>query len=126
VRNQRAVDEELFHDIIPFIQARYNISEESRERAIAGLSMGGLQAIVTGIVHLGYFDWIGAFSPAVYALSGEFQDALKDPERINKSLRLVDIITGDNDAPVGKATRSLMRAHPAKHPPRLCGRARDA
>ena len=41
--NQRAVDEELFHDIIPFIQTRYNISEESQERAIAGLSMGGLQ-----------------------------------------------------------------------------------
>ena len=37
-------------------------------------------------MHLGYFDWIGAFSPAVYGLSGEFQDALKDAEGINKGL----------------------------------------
>jgi enterochelin esterase-like enzyme len=103
VSNQRAVDEELFHDIIPFIQTRYHVSEESRERAIAGLSMGGRQSIETGIVHLGYFDWIAAFSPAVYALSGELQEALRDPERINRSLRLFDIVTGDNDARVGKA-----------------------
>jgi enterochelin esterase-like enzyme len=103
VSNQRAVDEELFHDIIPLIQTRYLVSEESRKRAIAGLSMGGRQSIETGIVHLGYFDWIAAFSPAVYALSGELQEALRDPERINRSLRLFDIITGDNDARVGKA-----------------------
>jgi enterochelin esterase-like enzyme len=90
VRNQRVVDEELFQDIIPFIQTHYNISEESRDRAIAGLSMGGRQSIETGIVHLGYFEWIGAFSPAVSALSGEFQNALKGPARINKSLRLFE------------------------------------
>jgi enterochelin esterase-like enzyme len=33
----------------------------------------------------------------------EFQEALKDAEGINKSLRLFDIVTGDNDALVGKA-----------------------
>ena len=52
VKNQATVDEELFHDIIPFIQTRYNISDEPRERAIAGLSMGGLQAMETGIAQL--------------------------------------------------------------------------
>ena len=105
VRNQRAVDEELFHDIIPFIQTHYNISAEPRERAIAGLSMGGLQSIETGLVHLGYFDWIGAFSPGILpqAFSDEFKDALKDPQRINKTLCLFDIVTGDNDLIVGKA-----------------------
>ena len=103
-RNQQAVDDELFHDIIPFIKARYTISDEPRERAIAGLSMGGLQAIETGIVHLGYFGWIGAFSPGVIsgALSNEFNNALMEPEKINKSLLLFDIITGDNDEIVGK------------------------
>jgi enterochelin esterase-like enzyme len=103
-RNQQAVDDELFHDIIPFIKAHYTISDEPRERAIAGLSMGGLQAIETGIVHLGYFGWIGAFSPGVIsgALSDEFNNALMEPEKINKSLLLFDIITGDNDEIVGK------------------------
>jgi enterochelin esterase-like enzyme len=58
-RNQRAVDEELFHDIIPFIQTHYKISNNAQERAIAGLSMGGLQAIETGIGASGLLllDW---------------------------------------------------------------------
>jgi enterochelin esterase-like enzyme len=34
-KNQRTVDEELFHDIIPFIITHYNISDEPQERAIA-------------------------------------------------------------------------------------------
>lgn len=74
-KNQQAVDAELFHDIIPFIETHCNISNEPQERAIAGLSMGGLQLIETGIVHLGYLRWIGAFSPAVnsIALSDEFK-----------------------------------------------------
>jgi enterochelin esterase-like enzyme len=103
-KNQQAVDEELFHDIIPFIKAHYAISDEPRERAIAGLSMGGLQAIESGIVHLGYFSWIGAFSPGVIseALSDQFNNALMEPDKINKNLLLFDIITGDNDEIVGK------------------------
>jgi enterochelin esterase-like enzyme/lysophospholipase L1-like esterase len=103
-KNQQAVDGELFHDIIPFIEAHYNISVEPRERAIAGLSMGGLQAIETGIVHLGYFRWIGAFSPGVRAaaLSDQFRSALEDPDKINKNLLLFDIVVGDEDKIVGE------------------------
>jgi enterochelin esterase-like enzyme len=66
--------------------------------------MGGLQAIETGIVHLGYFRWIGAFSPGVRpaALSEEFKNALEDREKINKCLILFDIVTGDDDKIVGE------------------------
>jgi enterochelin esterase-like enzyme len=66
-KNQAAVDAELFHDVIPFIQAHYSISNEPRNRAIAGLSMGGLQAMATGLTHLGYFSWIGVCSPAPFS-----------------------------------------------------------
>src|ERR1700730_10186765 len=83
-------------------EAHYNISDEPRERAIAGLAMGGLQSIDTGIVHLGYFCWIGVFSPGVM-FSDEFKNALKDPNKINKNLLVFDIVTGDNDALVGKS-----------------------
>ena len=106
--NRAAVDEELFHDVIPFAQAHYRISDDSRERAIAGLSMGGLQAIDTGLAHLGYFSWIGAFSPGpLAAFSNEVQDALKDPNKINKNLRLFLIVTGDKDFITGLAAESF-------------------
>jgi enterochelin esterase-like enzyme len=91
-------------DIIPFIQTHYNISDQPRERAIAGFSMGGLQSNETGIVHLGYFGWIGAFSPAVgsAALSDEFKNPLKDANKINENLRLFEIVTGAEDKSVGE------------------------
>jgi len=104
VKNQATADEELFHDIVPFIQTHYNISDEPRERAIAGFSMGGLQSMETGIVHLGYFSWIGAFSPgSLSGLGDEFRNALKDPNKINENLRLFEIVTGDNDFMTGPA-----------------------
>ena len=99
------MDEELFHDIIPFVETHYNISDEPRERAIAGLSMGGLQSIETGIVHLGYFRWIGAFSPGNLrpaALPVEFKNALADREKVNKTLVLFDITIGADDKIVGE------------------------
>ena len=106
-KNQSTTDDELFHDIIPFVQTRYNISDEPRERAIAGLSMGGLQAMETGIAHLGYFSWIGAFSPgSLSGLSDEFKNALKDPNKINANLRLLEIVAGDHDF-LGPAIRQF-------------------
>jgi enterochelin esterase-like enzyme len=86
------------------IETHYNISNEPRERAIAGLSMGGLQAIETGIVHLGYFRWIGAFSPGLRsaAFSNEFKNALQDPNKINQHLLLFDIVVGADDKIIGE------------------------
>jgi len=61
--------------------------------------MGGLQPIETGIVHLGYFSWIGAFCPfsPMWVLSDECKSALKNPSKINENLRLFEIVNGDND-----------------------------
>lgn len=119
-KNQMTADEELFHDIVPFVQAHYNISDDSRERAIAGLSMGGFQAIETGIVHLGYFSWIAAFSPGPLgsAISDEFKNALKDPHKINENLHLFEIVVGDNDlltGPTDTAFESQLRELTIKH-----------
>lgn len=107
-RNQTAADEELFNDIIPFIQSHYRISNQAGERAIAGLSMGALQAIASGIGHLGYFSWIGAFSPVPPSVLGnKFKTALKDPNKINERLRLFEIVIGDNDSMTGPTTKQL-------------------
>jgi enterochelin esterase-like enzyme len=80
------------------------VSQVPSERAIAGLSMGGLQAIDTGIAHDGYFGWIGAFSPATIsgAFSEEYAKAMRNPKKVNENLLLFDIVTGDDDQMVGK------------------------
>jgi enterochelin esterase family protein len=118
-KNQAAVDGELFHDVIPFIQTHYSISSEPRNRAIAGLSMGGLQAMATGLTHLGYFSWIGVFSPTPPSVLGdEITNALKDQNKINENLRLFEIVNGDNDHMTGPPTiefEGQLRALDIKH-----------
>jgi len=117
--NQAAADEELFHDIIPFIQTHYNISDKPSEQAIVGTSMGGIQALGTGMAHLGYFAWIGVFSPTPPSVLGdELNNALKNADKVNENLRLFEIVTGDDDLMTGPGTtefESQLRALNIKH-----------
>jgi enterochelin esterase-like enzyme len=55
---------ELINDLIPFIDSIYPVKPGREARAIAGLSMGGGQALNFGLAHLDTFAWVGAFSPA--------------------------------------------------------------
>jgi enterochelin esterase-like enzyme len=55
---------DLIGSLIPFIDTTYSVKPGREARAIAGLSMGGGQALNFGLAHLDTFAWIGAFSPA--------------------------------------------------------------
>jgi enterochelin esterase-like enzyme len=55
---------ELIKDLVPFIDTAYSVKPDREARAIAGLSMGGGQALNFGLAHLDTFAWVGAFSPA--------------------------------------------------------------
>lgn len=52
----------LLTEVIPQVQKEYRVSTDRRSRAIAGLSMGGEEALVAGLNHLNQFAWVGAFS----------------------------------------------------------------
>jgi len=55
---------DLKNDLMPFIQKEYKVSNERTGRAIAGLSMGGMESIYIGISMPETFGYIGAFSAA--------------------------------------------------------------
>jgi enterochelin esterase family protein len=63
-RNDEGVEKELLQDIIPLVEANYRTAKSADKRAIVGLSMGGGQAIKTGLSHLDTFQWVGGFSSA--------------------------------------------------------------
>jgi enterochelin esterase family protein len=54
----------LLEEVIPTVEKAYNVSKNREQRAIAGLSMGGAEALYVGLNHLDKFAWIGAFSSA--------------------------------------------------------------
>ncbi|MBQ7970018.1 MAG: hypothetical protein IJ293_03410 [Treponema sp.] len=56
---------ELRNDLIPYMEANFNISNDRNDRAMAGLSMGGMQTINIGLCEsLDLISWFGAFSAA--------------------------------------------------------------
>ncbi len=65
IGNYGAFEKDLIEDVIPYVQERYRVSRDQKDRAIAGLSMGGGQALTVGLGNLELFGWVGAFSSAV-------------------------------------------------------------
>lgn len=55
-------DSMLVQDCIPFIEKKYRVKPGDKNRAIAGLSMGSYQTVMTGFRHLGMFPYMGVFS----------------------------------------------------------------
>ena len=60
-----AFSELVVNDLVPFIDGKFRTLTSREQRAIAGLSMGGGQAMRIGLSHLDMFAWIGAFSGAI-------------------------------------------------------------
>jgi enterochelin esterase-like enzyme len=55
---------DLRDDLRPFIKENYSVSEKREDTAIAGLSMGGREALYIGLSMPESFAYIGAFCPA--------------------------------------------------------------
>jgi len=52
----------LIEDIIPMIDANYRTLADQEHRAMAGLSMGGMQTRIITLAHPGVFSYVGMFS----------------------------------------------------------------
>ena len=52
----------LLTEVMPQVESEYHIRKERDSRAIAGLSMGGSESLLTGLNNLDKFAWVGAFS----------------------------------------------------------------
>lgn len=108
-------DEILLNELIPFIDANYRTIRDRDHRALAGLSMGGAQALRLGFRHLDEFAYIGAFSPAIQITDTtmDYDGILANPGRLNHQLRLLWIGIGRDDflyTPVRESHEALARA----------------
>jgi enterochelin esterase-like enzyme len=52
----------LLTEVMPRVESEYRITKDRSSRAIAGLSMGGSESLLTGLNNLDKFAWVGAFS----------------------------------------------------------------
>ena len=96
---------ELFDDVIPLIEKKYNVYTDQKNRAIAGLSMGGGQSFYIGLRNIKKFDWVGTFSSGIFGgipgvefnAEKEIPGILTKSSDLNKELKLFYMSCGKQD-----------------------------
>jgi len=89
-----AFERELIDDLIPFIESRYSVEDDREHRALAGLSMGGGQALTFGLGNLDVFAAVGGFSSAPNTAPPA--ELVPDP-RATSRLDVLWVSCGDED-----------------------------
>jgi enterochelin esterase-like enzyme len=88
----------LLTEIAPAVEREYNTAPGRENRAIAGLSMGGLESLTIGLSHTDQFAWVGAMSSAVFdATDGMFEGYLPNLGAKKANLKLLWIACGKTD-----------------------------
>ncbi len=87
----------FFKDLVPYVEANYKVAASRENRAYAGLSMGGLQALNMAIFFPEKFGYVlplstGFFADNLKVVEEKYASALRNPE-INK-LKLFWIAMG--------------------------------
>ena len=91
-----AFEDVMVKDLIPMIDATYRTIPDRDHRAMAGLSMGGMQTFQITLKHLDLFSHIGGFSGGGGGFGGVAFDpktanggVMADPEAFNKKVRVL-------------------------------------
>jgi enterochelin esterase family protein len=106
----------LLTEVMPRVESEYRITKDRNARAIAGLSMGGSESLLTGLNNLDKFAWIGAFSSGGF--SDDFQaDFPALDAKANQQIRLLWIACGKEDhlITVNRSFREWLKSKGVEH-----------
>jgi enterochelin esterase family protein len=84
--------EVMLTELIPMVESNYRALSGRENRAMAGLSMGGMQTFLTTLKHLDQFAYIGGFSPGLP--QAEIDKIYQDVDGFNQQVKLLWIGTG--------------------------------
>jgi enterochelin esterase-like enzyme len=90
----------VLKDLIPTIDAKYRTLADREHRAMAGLSMGGMQTLQIGLTHLDTFAYLGSFSGPIFGkfdVGTSYGGAFADPTVFNKKVRLLWLGAGTGE-----------------------------
>ena len=94
---------DFLEDVMPMVDATYRVYADRDHRAIAGLSLGGAQALAIGLTHTELFSRVAGFSPALGAANDpatggvNFDTVLTDSAAINSKLKFLWVSVGTED-----------------------------
>jgi enterochelin esterase-like enzyme len=119
-------ERDLLEDVIPTIESRYSVQADREHRAIAGLSMGGGQALNFGLGHLDTFAWVGGFSSAPNTKPPE--QLVPNPADTAARLKLLWLSCGNKDGliRISQGVHAYLKEHNVPHVWHVDGHGHDA
>ena len=108
-RTPNAFEDVVLNDLIPMIDATYRTIGDREHRAMAGLSMGGMQTLQIALSHLDRFAWIGSFSAPLrsFEVKSSYNGVFSDPAAFNKKVRLLWIGAGTAEESMHQGARAM-------------------
>lgn len=90
---------DVINDIIPFIESNYPVYTDSKNRAVAGFSVGGGQTLNIGLTNTDKFAYICSYAPytATEEFRKNFSNWTPDASLINSRLKLFTLSVGTED-----------------------------
>jgi enterochelin esterase-like enzyme len=96
-------EREMKESIIPFVEKNYRALNNANSRALAGLSLGGMHTLYTGINNTDMFSYLGVFSsgliiPMMNKLADDQYTYMKDnADKINTNLKVFWLSEGGKE-----------------------------
>ena len=96
-------ESELKQCVIPFVENNYRVKTDSKNRALAGLSMGGIQSLFVEINNTDLFSYLGIFSSGwILPMQKDLADAQynlmqKNIDKIKNNLKLLWVGIGGKE-----------------------------
>jgi enterochelin esterase-like enzyme len=108
------MEKELKQSTIPFVEKNYRVNTEATYRALAGLSMGGIQTLYAGVKNTDIFSYLGVFSsgwiqPAQMDLANSQYEFMKsNTDKINNNLKQFWITQGGKEDIAWKNCQTML------------------
>jgi enterochelin esterase-like enzyme len=98
----RIFEKELKQAVIPFVEKNFRIKTDANSRALAGLSMGGLQTLHAGVKNTEMFAYLGVFSSGWWAnqpalANPQYEFMKNNSDKINTNLKQFWITMGGKE-----------------------------
>jgi len=93
-----AFEDMLIKEVIPDIEKNYRTIADKEHRAMAGLSMGGMQTFTIGLKNLDTFSQLGIFSGVPTNYNELIKDAVDQGSAFNQRVKLLWFGAGTDEA----------------------------
>jgi len=90
---------DVINEVIPYIESNYPVLTDSKNRAVAGFSVGGGQTLNIGLTNTDKFAYVCSYAPytATEEFKKNFTNWAPDAVLMNKQLKLLTISVGTQD-----------------------------